>query len=505
MSDLAARFFARFKGLDRAHGTFIIKEKNVHKNKMEGKATTLSLPPTVEAWERHLSGKAGLGMIPITDNAACFWGAIDIDQYENFDMWALEEEITKLKLPLILCKTKSGGAHLYLFMREEVTAQLLRSRLMEWAIALGYPGVEVFPKQVKLASKEDTGNWINMPYFEGDKTSRYAYRDHKILSMEEFLEYASEQEVNEEQLKAIKLFNNEELDEAPPCLQHLCMKGFPPGTRNNGLFNLSVFAKQKYGDQWKEKIDQFNTKFMTPPLRSDEVQRTIKSADRKTYFYTCTDAPLAPVCNKVICLTRKYGIGNASDDLGVMLSGLTKIETAPPIWIIAVNGVRIEIENTEVLLSQAEFRQLCVERLNILPHRIKGEAWDKTIKTLLERVETVEAPEDASSVGQLLHLVEEFCLTRARAKNKDEILVGKPYKEDGFTLFRSMDLIKYLGQRKFTDINKANKIWNILRERGAQNKTLSINGRSCRIWAMPSPAEQTSDFEIPDVTEHEEY
>lgn len=502
---LAKEFFDRFKGLDRAHGTYTIREKNVQKNKMEGKAATVSTPPTVDLWKRHLDGEQGLGIIPITDDGHCYWGAIDIDEYD-LDLFKLVEEINAIKLPLICCRTKSGGAHLYLFLKEAIDAKIVRSKLMEWAIALGYPNVEVFPKQVRLASREDCGNWLNMPYFANEKTNRYALsKELKHLTSEEFLKYSVACSVDEIELQKITTTNNDDFDDAPPCLQHLCSRGFPKGTRNKGLFNLAVFAKQKYPDEWKKKVEDFNLKYMQDPLNSTEVLQTVKSVDRKTYFYTCNDSPISEVCSKQICLTRKYGIGNASDDLGVVINGLTKIDTAPPTWFVSVNGMRIEIENTDDLVSQMEFRKICVEKLNLLPNRIKQEVWERTIRNLLERVDIIEAPEDASSIGQLLHLVEEFILTRAQASTRDEVLLGKPYVENGMVHFRSIDLGKYLDQRRFAEIKGTKKIWNILRSKGATSKVFSVKGKSCRVWAMPNIEAQKEEFDVPDVKKKEEF
>jgi hypothetical protein len=502
---LSSQFFTLFKGLDRAHGVFIIKQKNLHKNKIEGKAATNTTPPTIDLWEKHLNGEQGLGIIPITDDATCSWGAIDIDQYSDFDILALEKHTLDLKLPLIVCRTKSGGAHLYLFLKKPAEASLIRSKLMEWSIALGHPNVEVFPKQIRLASREDVGNWLNMPYFNAAKTTRFAYKNGVPLTAQEFIHYANELAVTEDVLRKITLFTDDELAQAPPCLQHLCNKSFPEGTRNKGLFNICIFVKQKYGDDWKQKVDEYNLKFINPPLSSFEVQQVIKSASRKAYFYTCKEQPISSVCNKAICLTRKYGVGNAADDLGVILNGLTKIETVPPSWILAVNGIRIQIDGTESLLSQAAFRNLCVERLNILPNRIKQDVWERTVKELLDRVDIVEAPQDASPVGQLLYLIEEFCLTRAQARDRSELLIGRPFKDLGFTHFRSTDLIKYLHQRKFKEIDTPAKIWNVIREHGGENRVFSINGKSHRVWAIPSPEEITEDFTVPPVKEKEEF
>jgi hypothetical protein len=121
-------------------------------------------------------GDYGIGVIPIREDASCVFGAIDIDEYANGESTrAVVEKVAHLKLPLVACQTKSGGIHLYLFLRDKpVRAELVRMKLMEWATVLGHRGVEVFPKQSVLASKEDVGNWINMPYYRGAETNRYA-------------------------------------------------------------------------------------------------------------------------------------------------------------------------------------------------------------------------------------------------------------------------------------------------------------------------------------------
>ena len=45
----------------------------------------------------------------------CKWGALDVDVYD-LDHQTLRQKIQKLKLPLVHCGSKSGGAHLFLFL-----------------------------------------------------------------------------------------------------------------------------------------------------------------------------------------------------------------------------------------------------------------------------------------------------------------------------------------------------------------------------------------------------
>jgi hypothetical protein len=59
----------------------------------------------------------GIGIVPIRDDATCVWGAIDIDLDKEPNLTVLAKQVHKLELPLIVCRSKSGGAHLYLFCR----------------------------------------------------------------------------------------------------------------------------------------------------------------------------------------------------------------------------------------------------------------------------------------------------------------------------------------------------------------------------------------------------
>ena len=48
----------------------------------------------------------------------------------------------------------------------------MQDKLNEIRSVLGYGGSEVFPNN-ELKSKDDTGNFLNLPYFNGDRTTRY--------------------------------------------------------------------------------------------------------------------------------------------------------------------------------------------------------------------------------------------------------------------------------------------------------------------------------------------
>jgi hypothetical protein len=498
---MVERFADRFRGLSRAYGIYTIGKKDIAKNKVQGRARTVQGPVTRDLYAAHIKGAAGLGIVPIDDDATCRFGAIDVDIYDGLNMGEIETRIKGFGFPLVICRTKSGGIHLYLFTSEPTPAKLVREKLMEWAITLGFGKVEIFPKQVQLASDDDVGNWINIPYFGGDKTDRYAIRDGARLSLSAFLDYADAVQVSVAALVAIKTPGDVFLDGAPPCLQTLSTAGFPDGTRNNGLFNLGVFARKKYGDDWETKVDEMNSRFMDPPLQSREIQTIIKSLRRKSYSYKCNDHPISGVCNRTICLTREFGIAGNDDDPGVTFGGLVKIETTPPTWIIDVDGVRVELPSTVDLLSQERFRVLIIERMNILPSKVRPKVWDGIIQRLLQRVETIDAPLDAGIDGQFLTLVDQFATDRGVARSRDEIILGKPWVDDGRVYFRAGDLLKFLDQNRFYQIKTARDAWRILRALNAGHSQFNIKGKCVRVWNIPEPKKIDGDLDPPRVDE----
>ena len=183
------KFIEIFSGLSIAYGKFIPEDKN-DAGKLQGKNQIIREPNGLpeKLWEDHLNGVASLGIIPINENNECRWGCIDIDKYNGFNHLQLIKKIREHGLPLIVFKSKSGGAHVFMFFTVPVKASLVQSRLKEFASFLGCASSEIFPKQVKLLlDKGQTGNYLNLPYFDADSTERYALDDEgKPCSLESF-------------------------------------------------------------------------------------------------------------------------------------------------------------------------------------------------------------------------------------------------------------------------------------------------------------------------------
>ena len=273
IEDRIERFRNIFQGLDRAHGVTIVGESNGNGQKVKGKSFVKRDPVTPELWLKHLQGTENLGIIPINDNSECRWGCIDIDSYAGFDHKKLINKIKNLNLPLIVCRSKSGGAHVFLFTSDYVSAKIMRDKLVQIRAVLGYGNSEVFPKQTELKSQDDTGNFLNLPYFNGDDTVRYAFdNEGDAASLEGFYKLYETKVITADTVESLEIKRPEtKYSDGPPCIELMSENKIGEGGRNNALFHYGLYAKNKWPDYWKSKVFVFNETAMDKPLSDTEV------------------------------------------------------------------------------------------------------------------------------------------------------------------------------------------------------------------------------------------
>jgi hypothetical protein len=500
MQEQLEKFRAIFSGLDIAYGTYVIKSERGD-GKQAGKATVVRKPPTEDLWIKHLDGvEPSLGIIPIRSDNSCIWGCIDIDQYP-IDHKGLVQRISSLSLPLVVCRSKSGGAHVFLFVREPIPAADMQHYLNNAAALLGEAGREIFPKQAEiLVERGDTGNFLNLPYFAGDNGTRYAFNlDGSAATLDEFFAlYEANAQTAPLTYPEPPKQAESPIKDGPPCLQALCAQGFPEGTRNNGLFNIGVFLKKASPTTWEDKLIEYNHKYVSPPLPNNEAQVILKQLNKKEYLYKCKDSPLNSFCNSGLCRSRKFGIGSSGPD-APKISSLSKYASEPPLWFLDINGRRVELE-TDNLFNQMAFQKACLERLNIVPPTLRKQDWEAMLNSLLkEMVETeqiVEASEDTSVTGQFMDLLEEFTTHMQQALDRDELLMGRPWTDDteAKTYFRMKDLMAHLKRNNFMGLT-APKIAQRIRDLGGEPISLFLKSRATRCWRIPCFTKQDAPFD----------
>ena len=442
------KFKKIFEGLKIAYGQYQKGDRDEN-GKQKGKAFIVRGNVTDDLWEKHLNGEGpALGIIPITENNTCRWGCIDIDEY-NFDHRSLINNIRSLNLPLVVCRSKSGGAHVFLFTKDFIPASQMQGALKKMAVTLGYEGSEIFPKQVEiLVERGDTGNFLNLPYHNQMKGLRYAIKDNgEAATMEEFFElydkYAQEKVENVviQKPKIIEAF-----EEGPPCLNKLAKDGFGEGARNNALFNIAVYFKQAKPDSWEDELIKANIEYMKPPLGNTEVQMLIKSVNRKGYDkYRCKDAPINSVCNSALCRMKKFGVGFGEEEMPI-LGNLTKYASKPPQWFLDVGESRIELK-TEQLYNAGLFALACLDQANLIVPVPKPKDWkNHYLKSLIDNgLQKIEPLESLDPMNQITSLLQDWTTNRQSARTMDDIFNKLPFTDDAreFTYFRMEDFYNY--------------------------------------------------------------
>jgi len=502
-----------FAGYSRAHTRFRPSRKTgASAGKVEGKYITVHAPIDMTAWEAHLRGEAGVGVIPLRDDGETVsWGAIDIDVL-NLDHVAFERRIRDSKLPLIVARSKSGGAHCFLFLKEPESAAAVVNRLSDWAEALGLDSSEIFPKQTRRADDTDSGSALNMPYYHGDEGTRRAIRYGEWLSVEEF---ANLVKVLATTLDAAPLFPETNTAtsfvDGPPCLQQIERSGgFVAGCRNNGIFNASIFLIKagRYNPEDDTEIQSINEAICSPPLNEQEVATAYQSASKKQYDFTCKISPLSDYCNRRLCLSRPYGVGTTTgerrtaredsprsggggDDSGGWpdISEVTLHEAADSgreWWWLTIYGVRMKFRSSE-LLSQTEFRKKILGTFGAFLPTLTAKRFERYQQEKFFRSVNKIPPDDIESdFSRFDFYLRRFLGQRASAASADGLRVGQSYVEDGVTWFHHEGLVSYLATT-CPDLAKSREDLFVHLERaGAVKRDFTFGGVVLKVWGVPA-------------------
>lgn len=380
------RFMQLFRSNERSYGSFK-PPKTIQ--------TIKGHPIPQEAFRSHLEGDVGLGAVPIMDDNNCWWGAIDFDTHgprgREFNIYELAAKIEKYRYPLILCRSRSGGAHGYVFFAEPTPAALVRPQLSRWAQVLGWTDVEIFPKQsnldMPLGEKEKPmGNWLNLPYYNIKETKRFCVSGGKDVAFEHFLELAEGQRYR---LAGEQAAQSDEYMSGPPCIQEMIKHRVDEGGRNTAVFQAAVFLKRAKPDDWKQRIAEFNALALTKPLNYKELRQITGSVTRKDYNYKCREEPCLSMCNREVCGGREFGITPADSKANELppFDRIEKVIATPVRWSLWIKGQCIELTSPE-LFDFNRVRVVVYEKLNLLLPRMKADEWDVHLREVADRAKT---------------------------------------------------------------------------------------------------------------------
>jgi len=239
---------------------------------------TIHKPLTEEIWKDHIDGKIVIGLKPERDDKA-IWGCIDIDpkNYQDYSSKKYVDIITNSKLPLVPVLSKSGGLHLFLFLKDWAKVEDIRKVLDKWN-TLYFLSNEVFPMNKA----------VGMPYTNAELTSEYAIAENGMgINLQSFIALANKKKMNIEELNNFETPTYEpesQWSNYPPCVQKLIQEKWSGNNRNNFLFNVLTLETKKNPSITLEDLVRIgknrNREIFTIPLEDREVENTAKSVKK---------------------------------------------------------------------------------------------------------------------------------------------------------------------------------------------------------------------------------
>jgi hypothetical protein len=462
------KFRALFKGNDRSYGVYMPNAVM--------KMMTVKSAITAEHVRSHLEGGQGLGAVPIMDDNKCWFAAIDIDVHGPaggvVDIVQIEQKVTRNQLPLMVCRSKSGGAHCYAFFKQPADAGMVRAVLGRWAAIVGHGSAEIFPKQTNLdkqpgEAERPLGNWINLPYFKAAESDRWCMDGGKEVTFEYFLELA---EARRTDLKEHDRGQEADYVQGPPCLNAMVQNKVDSGSRNTAAFQAAVYLKRAFPDDWRARLDGFNRVAFSDPLNPREVRTIAGSINKKDYHYKCREEPCKSLCNRDVCKTREFGITDRDDTANEipLIDEVVKVIATPIRWELTIKGQKVEL-TTERLFNYDLVRQAVGEKLHIILPRIKSQEWDLYLTEIMTKVKVrTEMTVDDLIFMRLCEYLKRIRADRERPEDerREDLRRGIPAlisistmgfvhgkveetkPKDWYYAFRANDFIEYLKRKK---------------------------------------------------------
>ena len=528
---MVENFIKIFEGYNSARGSFT-RDKSKLPGKAEGKSLVYREEVTKTMWENHLNGiEPSLGIMPVNENSEAQWGCIDVDDF-NLDYEGILQNIRKLELPLIMVRSKSGCAHIFLFIKKFIPAEEIKFVMNVFAAQLGIADKmdRIYPMQTEFL-QGGTGSWLNMPYFNLDEGGRYAYKDDmESASIEEFFEMYNTyvQEDLDKYLQAEpqqKLKPKDKKIKKPcelPCIKNCKAANngkIPKGSRNEFLFHQGVYYNKAHEDISKAEgiiktpetlLREFNSNSMVEPLDEKEILIVSQSLKKNEYKYKCKVPQIKKYCDVSKCKTNPAGITpdeakeliTAHDILG----SIHEYGSVPPKFFMYVQvkktsetlkPVRVEFTGSE-LKNKALFMKKLHDWGHFPPKvldQMKPNDFADFIDGLLERRGFEVASEEANIDFDFKVLMRDFLEKTTVSLDKADMLDGACFydRKKQVMHFKLNKLQQYLqaARQPMHSRELTFKITKILNGKKNNGKVFDRLGqeKSCPTWEYPEDKE----------------
>lgn len=378
----------------------------------------------------HLEGRVALGIGPLLDDGTTYRIEIDVDKYEL----DYAEEMHKIKasgLPLVVNRTKSAGMRIVMFFTEPIDADTARKGAANISAMLGHSGSEIFPKQSKLVKDDDAPSWTFAPYGpigevfaeqcgmsdSGGSLTIHEYlnlAESRRISREEFLRLAypgNRQSANDKangangahRTSGVKKPKGVWVEEetvadtikmtfkgGPICLNYIAQTRSSQ-FQHNYLFNVGIFLKRKYPENWQDAYKWVNFNVLDPPGDPEKLMALIKDFKGREYEYRCKDEPICSHCIADACRRMPYGVGAGKSGVDHYEFGLTIIDGNPKRYYVNIGDDRTVI-SPEEFGNIKVYRMFALRTMASLPDLVPQREWDNVVKRALENAVVIDAP-----------------------------------------------------------------------------------------------------------------
>ena len=302
------------------------------RHKLKRECSDVSLVPISKSnVHDHLRGVQTIGVYQLGEYDTVKWLCFDIDINKSVpDSVSIEElrdrvqahtlalatSIVDLKgrNTFLVEDTGNKGYHIWVFFADPVPATHAAA-VGNWINinVTSLPGihVEVFPKQVQTSK---FGNLVKMPLGIHKKTNKrclfvsssFEPLDNQWKVLEEVTRWTQEDLetiIDENNIETSTLMLGEyassDTNKAFHCMQRIIHEGLHEGSRDAGMFRLSLYLKHNHLDPDSAlAVANIVNERSAPPMTDEEVQMKVMSAYQGTYSpYPCSDVLLNSFCS----------------------------------------------------------------------------------------------------------------------------------------------------------------------------------------------------------------
>lgn len=399
-------------------------------------------PANYEDFKAHLEGQMALGIGPILDDGTTYRVEIDIDHIGDAKYEIdYPEEMAKLKkepLPWVVNRTKSGGMRIIMFFREPVPAEMAIRYAQQVCARNGWAGNEIFPKQTQLAEKDDAPSWTYVGY--GPTHGKFAEQcgmdySGNPLTLEEYIKLCEKSLVSRDQLASHVTAQDQTKSEASaktrkthgggkwvveesveatitamfcngPTCQWDIARQRSTVFQHNFLFNVAIFLKRKYSENWPEALAWVNYNVLSPPGDAERLKDLVRDITKKDYEYRCKDEPICSHCNPYACRNMRFGVGSS---LGMEDRELAMViwNSDPQTFVLNVGERRVHFTAQE-LVKMEIYRIKCLESGADIPPKMKQEDWDRRINNAKHDALVVDPPDLLRTDANEIEVLQSF-------------------------------------------------------------------------------------------------